>query len=389
MAIDNGRADWTGTEWHKKDIPAMWATVAHHTPDAYTPHLAGWRRTTELLSEHVSRMRAYRTNLALAWPPTRSPAAAVYLARFDTDIANAQATLEASIANYAAYAAAMQIVSEAQTKLRPIFEEYTAHAAANAARSEMVSASGGRAAAGAFITAPEANGRLADLTSMARATMYRASQELIEATAALQIAPPYEFLSPRDDMSPKAPISTPNIPPVIPLRASDESSPRGLNNARMDLTQQSERITHPVGPTLTTSGSTDSSSASDIQPDKTARNLNPDASSSGVSVSDPRSHRAETIIGSPHAKDPTGARPNRATSPGKIIGHPETASRESMITPPIAPLGGRTSTLESKASHENNESDNCWELDEGVPPVLLPNVSFRIADPGPAIGLTS
>ncbi len=180
MALDTGREDWTGTPWHSTDVPFMWSTVAHHSPDAYAAHLSGWHRTTELLSEHVSRMRAYRDNLALAWNPTRSPAAAVYLARFDTDIANAQATLDASIANYAAYTAALNIVSEAQTALRPIAEEYSANATSETSRQEMVSASGGRAAAAAFTAAPDTRGRQAELTGMARSVMYRASQELIE-----------------------------------------------------------------------------------------------------------------------------------------------------------------------------------------------------------------
>ncbi len=125
MALDNGRADWTGTPWHTMDVPSIWATIAHHTPDAYATHLAGWRRTSELLSQHITRMRIYRDNLATAWNPTHSPAAATYLAHFDADLDNFQRTHDASVANYTAYAAALAIITDAYTALRPIADEYS------------------------------------------------------------------------------------------------------------------------------------------------------------------------------------------------------------------------------------------------------------------------
>ncbi|MFI5843640.1 hypothetical protein ACIA8K_28455 [Catenuloplanes sp. NPDC051500] len=189
MALDNGQPDWSGTPWHAKNVPEIWAAVAGHTPDAYAAHLAGWRRTAELLSQHIARMLTYRENLAAAWNPDHSPAAAIYLARFDADIDNAQRTLDASVANYAAYSAAMSVVTDAQNTLHPLQAEYAANIAAEEAHRQTVGGTGYRGGAAIAMSAPDVDARQRELTRLAQAVMYRTSQELIEATAALQVPP--------------------------------------------------------------------------------------------------------------------------------------------------------------------------------------------------------
>ncbi|GAB7043892.1 MULTISPECIES: hypothetical protein [Catenuloplanes] len=391
MAIDNGRPDWTGTPWHHRDIPFMWAAVAHHTPDAYAPHLAGWRRTTELLSEHVARMRTYRDNLAIAWNPTRSPAAAIYLARFDTDIANAQATLDASVANYTAYTAALTIVSEAQTRLRPIFDEYTTNTAAEAARQEMTSASNGRAGAAAFMAAPDTERRQAELTAIARSVMYRASQELIEATAALQIAPKYENRSPvftplDNGMAP------PSIPTVIPLPQATQSSL--VTDATGPGSQQgsNETVGGPILSHATTSpqGQFTTNPRSDYTHNIQQISTNPSSNIIGTPspIPNPNSRHRPTetlknglIIGAPTPL-PHGPIKSSGTPPTKSAVSNSTAS----TFPFVPPLAGSSRQL-IDLSIDSREPDSAWASDVGVNQIITADPTPRAVDPGPAIGL--
>ncbi|MDP9797768.1 hypothetical protein J2S43_006280 [Catenuloplanes nepalensis] len=388
MALDTGREDWTGTPWHSTDVPFMWSTVAHHSPDAYAAHLSGWHRTTELLSEHVSRMRAYRDNLALAWNPTRSPAAAVYLARFDTDIANAQATLDASIANYAAYTAALNIVSEAQTALRPIAEEYSANATSETSRQEMVSASGGRAAAAAFTAAPDTRGRQAELTGMARSVMYRASQELIEATATLQIAPKYQIRTPVFTQSDQG-LAPPSIPTVLPLQQAPQSQ------FDSDLTTQKGKpgsSTISTGPILSHTSPLQRapvSSSSQTNPAQDSQHISANAppgtigipgwAPAGKNIGNPVSNGGGHIIGFP----PSAVPRRTQTTNNASTKHPPGGANSTF--PLIPPIGSSRQLSDSSAPHK--DSDNVWNSSTGVDPIITSDAPPGSVDPGPAIGL--
>ncbi|GAB7050058.1 hypothetical protein [Catenuloplanes indicus] len=395
MAIDNGHADWTGTPWHTRDIPSMWATVAHHTPDAYATHLAGWRRTTELLSTHVARMRTYRDNLAIAWPPTRSPAAAVYLSRFDTDIANAQATLNASIANYTAYAAAMHILSDAQTALRPLADEYAANTAAESSRQQMASASNSRAAATTFLATQDTEKRQAELTRIARSIMYRASQELIEATAALQIAPPYHetgsYFAPRD-----IGVSPPSIPEISPLNIPPSSgasaTPPGISREIILSTDASKTSLAGVAGPIDDLGRATEPSISEGHKSNTK--------ASWPALASPQ------IIGAPPSagQNSTNSTPRRsAATPDAIIGIPPSSQpvsqaqtiRTSSVEPspgtaatnPVAFNNGAVQRGQATDKNLPLDLDTLWSTDEGVAPVVDIDQTSSPITAGPAIGI--
>ncbi len=362
----------------------MWSTVQHHTPDAYAAHLAGWRRTSELLSQHAARMIAYREKLAAAWNPDHSPAAAVYLARFDADITNVQRTLDASVANYAAYAAAMNVISEAQAALRPIHSEYAANAEAEEAHRQMVGSAGYRAGAAMAMSAPEVSTRQAELTGLARAVMYRASQELIEATAALQVPPAYKKV---DEwlIEPQSGIRPPNIPSVKPAeipyfdsassRSTTASSPNPINSTQPSpILSGTPREISPI--------------AGDSQfqsPGGSSRQTNPPVI--GIPNVGGGQFRQVTSNGNKTA----------GSQPGKIIGNtPDSALSSVAASNPrsqapantfLPPISGNPRQLSVESHTEQLDPDQPWTVKQGIDPILKPDDSNLQINPGPAIGL--
>ena len=396
MAVDPGRADWPGTPWHTKDVPSIWTTVAHHTPDAYATHLAGWRRTSELLSQHTARMRAYRDSLASAWNPSRSPAAAVYLARFDADIDNAQRTHDASVANYTAYAAALAIVTEAQTALRPVAEEYQRNEARQTQHDGLTRGSAPWVEVALQRAEPDLQARQAELTGMARSIMYRASQELIEATAALQIAPPYEK-SGSDFTAPDVGLKRPVIPAVVPATVLPTETNEPLLQGHAS---QSEATSSAVDATLANTPSHSSNSKSIDSPVTNSTNphsnshftISPhlppqDIHSNQSQHTNPQTtyHRsANDHIGSrinaPHVVQPQAS--NTAAQTTMPKGSAGLAHNSPIALPPNA----------ARVSPENRDApigdpDHLWSASTGVAPILEPDGSTAaLIDPGPAIG---
>jgi hypothetical protein len=392
MALDNGRPDWSGTAWHQKDVPDMWAAVADHTPNAYAAHLAGWRRTSELLSQHVARMLAYRENLAIAWPPDRSPAAAVYLARFDADIDNAQRTLDASVANYAAYAAAMSVVTEAQTAMRPIQAEYAANIAAEEEHRRMVGGVGHRGGAVLAMSAPDVEARQRELTGLARAVMYRTSQELIEATAALQVPPAYRATGANDENSSRSSISPPKIPPVVSLKVPEVHNWSSAAKQSVLLPQTSLTTPSERGPTL--------ARVDDLPLKNGAISDNLDTSA-GVKAMNPTPSVIGNFLrnfGSNTAPSSRNLQPQHGvigTTPHpRFAGNSSTgngAPQKPNPAPTAVPLlhGGNAGNTAhgQREGRQNLQPDNAWTTEQGTAPVVQPASPEKRIDPGPAIGL--
>jgi len=82
----------------------MWEFVANQDTTAHYERLTGWRKSYELILEHMAHVQNYRENLAAAWPPEKSPASAAYIAQLDDLLENLQQTYDAAIANHTAFA---------------------------------------------------------------------------------------------------------------------------------------------------------------------------------------------------------------------------------------------------------------------------------------------
>ena len=158
--------------------------VSNQQTDNHWTLLTGWRKSYELTLQHMTAVRSYRENLATAWPPEKSPAAAAYLQRLDNLIDHLQQTYDAAVANYDAFSSATLALSSARHDLKKVADEYFANQGKLAAyEQEIAERSGTKGTSSGRPPVPD--GRQAELEAQARSIMYGLSSEL--ATARTQI----------------------------------------------------------------------------------------------------------------------------------------------------------------------------------------------------------
>jgi hypothetical protein len=131
MLISDGGGGYGGTHWTGKEVPAMWAAIANQDTEAHFQVVGGWSKTADLTLAHLAQVRVYRENLASVWPPSKSPAAAAYIARLDQLMVDLQATHDAASANYTAFSTVTLTLSLARQKLKALYEKYESNAKQN------------------------------------------------------------------------------------------------------------------------------------------------------------------------------------------------------------------------------------------------------------------
>lgn len=175
-----------GTDWATRDLAQIWQAVATQDTGTHYELLTGWRRSYELVLQHLAQVENYRANLAIAWPPEKSVAAAAYLDRLDSLIAHLRDTYSAAVRNYGALSAATGALGQARVKVQAIYQEYAANSVALAEYESQRLPVGKvpviRAAP------PVADGRQEELTRQARTIMYSLSNELNQARTSI-VAP--------------------------------------------------------------------------------------------------------------------------------------------------------------------------------------------------------
>ncbi|HEX2772208.1 MAG TPA: hypothetical protein VHN18_07220, partial [Micromonosporaceae bacterium] len=101
--LDSGGGGYSGTtNWYAYDVPSMWALLESQDTTDHWTHVSGWRKTFELTSMHLSRLKEYRDKLAEAWPPKPGTAAEAYVNQLNGLIDHVQQTYDVAVANYAA-----------------------------------------------------------------------------------------------------------------------------------------------------------------------------------------------------------------------------------------------------------------------------------------------
>jgi len=68
-----------GTPWESMTLEFMQQLIQNPNTDAQWQLASAWQKSADLLNEHKFQVQEYRDNLAAAWPPERSTAAAAYI----------------------------------------------------------------------------------------------------------------------------------------------------------------------------------------------------------------------------------------------------------------------------------------------------------------------
>jgi hypothetical protein len=202
MLIADGGGGYGGTHWMSKEVPAMWAAIANQDTEAHYQVVGGWSKTADLTLAHLAQVRVYRDNLASVWPPSKSPAAAAYIARLDKLMVDLQATHDAASANYTAFSTVTLTLSLARQKLRALYEKYESNAkqnfvwqqkrdAAAASPTPTPTPSPSPGPSPTAQTPPVSAAQQEELNRQARVIMYDLSSTVLSGQAALQKPKPY------------------------------------------------------------------------------------------------------------------------------------------------------------------------------------------------------
>ncbi|GAA3902975.1 hypothetical protein [Actinoplanes auranticolor] len=246
MLIADGGGGYGGTHWTAKEVPAMWAAVANQDTEAHFQVVGGWSKTADLTLAHLAQVRVYRDNLASVWPPSKSPAAAAYIARLDKLMADLQATHDAASANYTAFSTVTLTLSLARQKLKTLYEKYESNAkqnyvwqqkqaAAAASPTPTPTPSPSPGPSPTALTPPVSAAQQEELNRQARVIMYDLSSTLLSGQAALQKPKPY---NPSGQFADDKTSSTSGsesgsgfaTPPIIPPPGASSGGTVGLSN---------------------------------------------------------------------------------------------------------------------------------------------------------------
>ncbi|PRY28338.1 hypothetical protein [Pseudosporangium ferrugineum] len=221
MLIADGGGGYGGTDWNSTDVRYMWSAIADQETDKHYDVVAGWRQTADLTLTHLGQVQMYRDNLASVWPPSKSPAAAAYLQRLDSLIADLQATHEAASANYTVFATVTLTLSQARHKLKPLLDQFEANEKANLTWKTKQDAQLPDPNEAPKISAPPVSTAQQEaLNNQARIIMYDLSSTVISGQSALQKPKPYDPIDAGSSGGEKREKSDEGsgfaLPPVIP-----------------------------------------------------------------------------------------------------------------------------------------------------------------------------
>jgi hypothetical protein len=238
MLDAGGGGGYGGTNWNGYDVRQMWSMLEGQQTDPHWKLVSGWRKTFELTSLHLSRLKDYRERLAEAWPPERNAASAAYVAHLDYLIGHVQQTYDAAVANYDAFSGATGAISTARYELKKVYDEYQANQVKLDDYDLQIAAATDPANSGLPQPAPGPPpvpaGRQEELNNRARSLMFSLSGELTQARAAIRQPPPYKpppaggistdrsgYGGGSDVAAPTPPV----IPPIVPAPAPPPRAP--------------------------------------------------------------------------------------------------------------------------------------------------------------------
>lgn len=381
----------TRTTWFERDVPAMWRVLENQQSDNHWRLVAGWRKAADLTATHLRRLEQYRANLAEAWPPDRSTAAAAYVSRLDFLIQNVRATHEVAAANYSTLAATVGALALARRDLEPLYDEYVTKARAMKAHAELAAFNAMSEGPGVIGAAPAGPGDLERLNNRARAIMYTLSHTLVEAEAAIRQPPAYQPTTDKNIGEPDAYGSTAT---TAGTARESQSKTRAVREVRQNG--------RPSVPVLPSDSHAPSPWDSTLPPRRgfagTQETPGPTESisrtSNATSKRTPSPISADGVIG-PRLPLATSEANAGRTGPyvnpagGMIGGTPRTRPEVGHPGPtqPLLGVSGGRPVEGTKHPIDRRYQDTHWEVAEGVPPVITPATRSTRIDTGPAIGL--
>jgi hypothetical protein len=234
---DGGGGHTGGTDWYGHDVPSMWSMLESQKTDEHWTHVSGWRKTFELTSTHLSRLKEYRDKLAEAWPPKPGTAAEAYVTRLDGLIDHVQQTYDVAVANYAAAGGAIGAISTSRNELKQVYDEYVAKAQQKQEYEDLVASQAASQLPGTTLPPPPVtDADIERLNAKARSIMYGLSGELVQAQVRLQQPPPPATPTPTPTKVERGSIDSdaygggrtpPVIPPIVPVPRSSSSASVG------------------------------------------------------------------------------------------------------------------------------------------------------------------
>ncbi|MEV4758016.1 hypothetical protein AB0J86_23270 [Micromonospora sp. NPDC049559] len=432
----------SGTNWYAYEVSDMWAMLKDQQTDNHWKQVAGWKKTYELTSTHLFRLKEYRDKLIEAWNPEKSDAAKAYVERLDYLIENVQQTYDVAIANYTTSSSAISAISMARYDLEKVYQEYAQKKqSANSSASSMPSVPSSEIATPTPSPSPGPSptdqAELERLNNKARGIMSKLGGEL--ASAQVQIKPPPTYKPSKGGIESDPDVyggggggggggsAPPPIPPIMTVSTPTHAPSHGsmptnlqpvptptppstgpiLGGAQPVLPPPAPPITPtPPAPFPPTPPPPPTIGLPPIPPGP----LPPTNYVTGLPYNPTTGPMAKPgpmgLMNTPRAMPPGGL---IGGQPGMGLGQPGGAGAAARRINPIGgviggngsasgmPMGGQRGAAGMaptgrKFQHGEEETgqrwdpDNPWATDEGVAPVVLPSRENGRIDPGPAIG---
>jgi hypothetical protein len=116
-----------GTDWWSMDVPTMWTYISDIDTEPMWKQSSGWQKAIDLASTNLYRLKDFREKLVTAWPPDKSEASQTYVAKLDELIKSVQDVYDGAVTNKTSASNLASSISEAQYKVKPLYDEYLAN----------------------------------------------------------------------------------------------------------------------------------------------------------------------------------------------------------------------------------------------------------------------
>ncbi|GII21781.1 hypothetical protein [Planosporangium mesophilum] len=222
-----------GTAWSAYSIEELHAMVqAVDDGQISTSHeqVTAWRKTHELLDDHMGTLKYYKQGLVDNWPPEKSPASAAFVKYVDDLITSLETASQAAKANESALYSLTTGVVKARDEVKAAYREYAANKAkldaAAKTSTPSVTPTPTPTPTPSPGPPPVAPGRQEELTQRAQAAMATLSTTANQSHAQMKVPPPYTppqggFIQNREHID--TPAAVMMTPPVIPAPRTSAS----------------------------------------------------------------------------------------------------------------------------------------------------------------------
>jgi hypothetical protein len=372
-----GWLDWSGysvpelAEILDEDLSVAWGQ-AH-----------AWQETHDLVAQHRVMLERARVSLASAWPPERSPAAALFFEFMDSLIASMGEMQDVAVTNQGALSGVLSSLEQTRTTVDELHEQWRA------------------AGSGGKMQGPhpqQTDGQKA-LNKQAQEQMRTTDNDVLTSGNRLAAPTPYgppgavdpqaTSVSTDDDLGQGRARRSGSMPrltaPTIPSVSSPASALRSDAGPTLSGGPHGDQnIGHPglgaAGGSLDPRGMTGSQQIDHAFPPAV-----PSAGSWFVTTPGGRALRAGAVIGDPSHGVPVPSEDDQRSARSGLGGFDEDASGR-RPNPVGGLLGGPVSSAGDRERRRRRAMplDTEWEVRRGVPPILAPG-SEPHHDPGPGV----